>query len=519
MPVLSHTSEFNINSNESDNTYQDGYRGTWQLDWLTKELQLPGATLRGELDYRTTLSDNLDQINSSSSDSREDAFNFRLDLRSPSGLQGGYSMDQSDAYSSRTPSTNPRGWRSTQTKNATLSWEVPRLPTVYARHSVRTTNEYFGTRQSHGSEELTTVYGMAFRAQPGNMPQEYRAETVIRQSEVYLPQRSSSSQRRSSLSGIRSLALGGIGNLTLDYDYAETSDARPGETQASLNSDGNYGLSLFGSVQGLPLEYSYNYHNVFSSRSSSPGENQSWSDLNFTFSPKVPAGRSARLNARYYVRDYEAQSRHTSQTTQSVNWSFAANPRTRGSISFEHNQFNDELGRSLTSEGDRLLGEVHYTIPKGRGEFSGVFSQESRREPQSDNENVNSGLSANARFNLDQRSSLLFTLEQQRASNEYGAFGEPRSTDSTTSGITYYIASGQGLVLNASWRQVLQKTQPSAASLCNQQFNLTLNYDTPAGWRYQFTVSSNDYSRDSLSGVARSYSTSDSIQALISYSF
>jgi hypothetical protein len=519
LPILSHTSELNISSSAAAQSYQDVYRGNWRIDWLTKELQLPGAALRAEVDYATSLSDTLDRINGSSSDSREDRFNFRLNLSNPGGLRGFYAMEQSDVQSNRTPGTSPRVWRSTQNKSAELRWEVPKLPVLYARHGVRTTYEYFGKRQSTGSEEIATSYGLAYNAKAGEQPLAYRADVSLLEREVYLPQRSSTSQRRVGLAGMRSLALGRIGNLTLDYDYSERSDVRAGELRARTNAEGSYGMSLYGNVQGLPLEYNYNYRNLFRSYANAPGEVDSSSDLSFTYTPPLPAGRNARLNLRYYLRDYEAEARRTTQALQSINWGFSANPRVNGSIGYEHSQTNDELSRSLSVERERLQADLRYQMPKGRGDVYGVFSQETQHEPGIASASINTGLSANAGFNLDQRSRFGVFVEQQNYSGESGLFSAARSSDTTASGFIYSFSSGQGLALTANWRQSLTKSEPSAASISRTQLNLTLNYDTPAGWRYQLNVSGSDQRQDSLIGGEIGYRTEDTIQALVSYSF
>jgi hypothetical protein len=519
LPILSHSSEISINSNAAAESYQNNYRGTWRIDWLSRDFVLPGATLRTALDYSTTLSDSLDKINRSSSDSREDKYNFRINLNTSGGLRAALSMDNNDVSSSRTPGTSPRVWRSTQNKELSLRWETPRLPVIYSRHAVRTTSEYFGKQQSSGSEEISTAYGVQYDAKPGNQPLSYRAETSLRQSEVYLPTRSSSSQRRQSLAGNRSLSLGGIGMLTLDYDYMESSVARPGELRATTNSEGTYGMSIFGRVQGLPLEYSYNYRSGFRSFQDQAGESDNSSDLSFTFTPPTPAGRSGRINLRYFIRDYEAASRHTTQAVQSLAYSFSTNPRTNGQMRYERTQTNDELLRELSTENEQVQAELRYTIPKGAGDIYCGITQSSGKEPLSQSENSSTGLRAGANFNLDKRSALQVFIDRSGYSSQSGQFGIARSTDNTRSGFTYRIASDQGLSLRATWQQTLNEVEPSSVTTNTQSLDLTLNYELPRGWRYQLNIRSNDYSREGLTGGEQSYRTEDSIQALMSYSF
>jgi hypothetical protein len=219
--------------------------------------------------------------------------------------------------------------------------------------------------------------------------------------------------------------------------------------------------------------------------------------------------------------DFECNSSHTTQNLQSLNICFSANPRVNGTIGYERNQYNDELGGTLSSERERIQADIRYTMPRGAGDYYGGFTQELQHEPLNDNSGVNSGLRAGVNFNLDkaQRSRLQIFMEQQNSSSQSGRFGIPRSSDAVTSGFAYSLVSPQGLGLNARWSQILRETQPSANSSNTQQLNLTLNYDTPAGWRYQLNIRSNDYSQDSLLGGTREYRTEDSIQALLSYSF
>jgi hypothetical protein len=522
LPQFTHSSEFDINSTSSPGspgTYQDQYVGNWNINWLVPEIHLPGATLRTTLNYNTQLVDNLDRIGHSSSDSRGDTLNFRLDLSAPQGLGGYYYMTQADTVSGRTPSTNPSSWQSSQVKEFQLSWAPPRLPSFYARHNVQSYYYYVGQTPASASEVLTTTLGASFNSNVGGAPQSYTVETDLMQNEVYLPQRSSSSQRRSDFSGVRTLALGGVGNLTLDYNYDERSQTAPGQFTATTNSQGSYGLSLYGQVRDLPLQYSYNYRSLFDSYQTQPGDSTSSSDLNLTYAPPMPQGRSSSFNLHYLLQDYDSQSVHTTQQSQSARWSFVANPRLSGSVYYQLDNNNNELAHQSTADNDQLTANMHYNMPKQRGDFDGTYTQLTQRSPGSDNAVVTNQYNATAGFNLDRRTRFALLFNHSSSDNQVGPFSVPRSTDLTQSGFTYGFNSGTGLSLNATWRTTLQETQPSAALNNTQELDLALNYDTPVGWHYQLNLASNDYDRNSLTGGGQSYNTQDQIIARVSYSF
>jgi hypothetical protein len=519
LPQITHTSEFDINSTGPAGTYQDQYVDYWRFDWSLPEVRLPGASLRTTLNYNTTLLDNLDRLNHSSSDSRSDTVNFRLDLNTPGGLSGYYFMNQADVVSGRTPSASPPSWQSSQTKEMQLRWSMPRLPAVYARHNVFTNNYYVGQTQASASEVMTTTVGGSYNADAGGAPQSYSVETDLIQNEVYLPQRSSSSQRRTYYSGVRSMALGGVGNLTLDYNYDERTARGPGQIEPLTNSQGSYGLSLYGGVQGLPLQYSYNYRSLFDSYQTQPGDQTNTSDLNLTLTPAMPAGRSAVFNFHYLLSDYDSQSVHTTQNSQSATWSFAANPHVNGTINYQLDNTNNELAHQQSNDNEQVALNMNYRLPKNRGDLAGTYTQQVQRTPGTGGVVTYNQWNATAGFNLDRRTRLGLLYSLQANDNRVGPFEPPRSTTTTSSGVTYSFSSGTGLSMNATWQTILQETQPSAALSNTDRLNLTLNYDTPVGWRYQLSLASNDYDRRSFSGDGNSYSTEDHIQAIVSYTF
>jgi hypothetical protein len=516
LPRLSHSSSFE--STSSDNTSQELYNGVWRIDWLAADIRLGSASLRPSLAYSTTVSENRDHRSGTDASGRQDWVNFKLDLKARQRIGGYFLFDQADATSSRAPGSGLATSHTGQTKEAYLQWAGPPGTTLYGRHNAASSYDYLGEQQTSASEVQSSSFGAQFDARPRDALQSYRAQTDLVQREVYLPLRSSSSQRKTVVSGIRSLPLGKIGMMTLDYNFLEQSSTLPGFTRAQTNSQTQYGLSLFGRVDKLPLDYSYNFHNSLSSYEQQPGERNTSSDLQLTYVMPAPAGRSSSINAHYSLQDYAGAAVSSSSATQSLRWSFAASPRLRGNVVFQHDDSGGAASVSPSTQKDSLTADLQYDLSHGRGSLSANYQQVNQSDT-SNNRNTTSTARVAAGFALGKQSRFQVFLDELDSESQLGAFGETHSTSNLGQGFNYSYRSPVGLALVANWRQTLTETHPSDARNTNSQLNLQLDYDSPAGWRYELNLAANDMTRDSPFGGERSYSTEDRIQARISYSF
>jgi hypothetical protein len=515
LPRLSHISSFETTSGNSAG--QEFYSGVWRIDWLAADLRIGSASLRPTLSYSTTLSENLDRISGADASAREDRVNFRLDLRAPR-LNGYAYLDQNDTTSSRSSNASEATDRVSQAKEVSLQWAGPPGTTLNARHNSSLVNEHLGAITTSASEVQTSSFGAQFDGKPRDALQSYRVQTTLTERDVYAPQRSSSSRRQTVFSGIRSLPLGKVGVMTLDWNYDETSSTLPGFDKEQTNSEGQYGVSLFGRVDKLPLDYNYNFHTVFRSYEQQPGEQVTTSDLQLTYVMPAPPGRSSSVNVHYSLQDYDGAAASNTSAKQTLRWSFAASPRLAGNVVLEHEDSSGTAAFIRGAQKDVVAADLRYGLSHNRGDISASFRQESNSDGASNSSTTTSAQLATG-IPLGPQARLQFFFDQQNSQNRFGLFGETRSSDNIGNGFTYAFSSRAGLGLTATWRHTLLETAPAEIRNTADVLNVNLNYDSPAGWRYQLNLAANDTVKDSPIGGEHSYATESRIHAIVSYSF
>jgi len=518
MPELTHSSEFQFLDSEGQNKYFD----TWDVDWSPPPLQFSNSTSAfTTMHYQVKLSDMLNRTGGTSSGGRLDYLHFSLGADAQHSLSALYTLDQTDTYSPGAPPGPSTTWVSTRDDNAYVTWTplgpTPQVKVHYSRH---------GTFSPPDTRSETETFGAYADYTPltGAFGQHYAVTTETSRSLNYSGGAPTNTDRLE-MDGYRDIPMGALGHLLLGYRYDETAS----DYQQSLNTvrsyDGSLGWS--GVVSNMPLSYYFGYVN----HGDTSGAGNTWQvrDLELTFAPPVPAGKSASMKLTDLVTQTSSNPgllpATSSTDEQTAAWSFQANPRVGGWLTYDARSTTDMVAHLRSDDNQQMAGSLWYQIPGNRGSYAINMSQTFTRSPIQGLASVDSA-SLTTLFNLGRRADLSLVLNQYSADNRDSPLAVATTNSTFISRVNYNLRPGlgrwdQGLTLNAMWEQRNNRaSQGSSAAISEgstQTYNVTLNYVTPANWQYTLVLQAKDIS-DTTGGIA-SYSTNNDIWVTIRYAF
>lgn len=515
MPRLTHTSTFTIRSEDQPNnhTYSDNYLHEWRVIWDPAAVQLGSARARYKLNYDFSLSDNLNRIEGSSSDSRFDRFVARLSIDNARALKAFFELEQSDTLNSG----NPRTWQSTSVKRANLSFKEEGVPNLSAAYTATTNNICLGNKHTHSSEDAVTQLKADYNHESGRAWQQISALTEMTRSRASLPTVSGTSRHKTVLDAQRRLTLDPLGTLNLGCYYEEQASSNPGATSYQLNTMTQYSLALKGDVRDWPLDYQFNYNVNQRGFSEQAGTENTLRKLRLSFTPPVPTGKTAGMSYEHTLNENLARGSETSIEEQRLIWSLAPNPRTNASAEYGLRQSTNLLSNVRTEENESLKANVVYSIPGNRGQLTGSFGEDIIRKPNTGKRNSSNYINIGSNFNLGPGSNLNLFFNQRYDNDYKSVYDVPGGKDYFLSGVTYRIA-GHGLSLEATWKQFYNKWY-SGQKKDSQSLNVNLTYQTSAQWVYQLVLDSSGESSSSTSASGYDYRSEDEVRAIVTYSF
>ena len=523
LPQISHRSTFDVLAEDKPDfhSYSDRYTGQWDINWPLPELKLAGgARARVELLYQLKLTDNLNRVAMTSSNSRRDYWRVKLRLTAGPELRAHFQFEQEDVYAGSTPASSPRSYRPVTTRAATVEWLRVGFPSLSVSHVEKGTVEYLGERQTHGSEVATTIIKSGFEHTSGNAHQ--RADLtaqMIRTSN----QLGGTSTSRDNLvfDTSRQLRLGRLGRLALGLRLEENSHNQQDLIDYTRNHATTYSLALTDGATGgpLPLSYGFTYIVVQRGYSGSPGDEQVRRKLNLGFRPAVSAVKRAEVSAEQYYSEFESATANTSTSHFKLAWGFDPNPRTTTSLVYLHREQSNLLTRLRTEDTEDVTASLSYKTPGGQTSYTVTVREETKREPVKDRRSTNDQYNLRTVVNLGPATRLRMFYNQHYSDSYHGPWEPPSGNDQTLSGVTYQT-SGNGLTLDATWQQRLTRFQLSDRKKDYESINVALSYATPAGWRYTLKLdTSAEVDPNAANPLGYNYSTKDRIQAIVTYTF
>lgn len=515
MPRLTHTSTFTIHSEDQPNrhTYSDSYVHKWTIDWKPPPVRLGASRAKYTLFYECSLSDYLDRIAGSSSDSRFDRFVARLSIDNARALKAFFELEQSDTLTSG----NPRNWNSKTIKKANLSFNRENFPNLGAAYTVTTTNNYLGDKHTAGSEYATLQLKADYQQESGHAWQQINTLTEMARSRTSLPTVSGTSRHKTVLDAQRRLKLPPLGTLNLGCRYEENALSNPGAIGYQLNTVTQYSMALKGDVRDWPLGYQFNYNVNQRGFSAQTGSENTIRKLRLSFKPPVPTGRTAGMSYEHSLNENLAKGSETSIEEQRLIWSFKPNTRTNAGVEYSLRQSTNLLSNIRTEENESVKANVVYSIPGDRGQLTGSFGENIVRKPNSGKRNIGSYINLSSNFILGQGSNLNLFFNQRYDNDYKSVFDVPGGKDYFLSGVKYRIA-GHGLSLEATWKQFYNKWH-SGKKKDSQSLNVNLTYQTSAQWIYQLVLASKGESSSATSASGYDYRSEDEIRAIVTYNF
>lgn len=523
LPKIQHISDFTIVAEDKpgSHSYDDRYTGQWDINWPLPEVRLAGrARARVELFYQLKLTDNLNRIAMTSSNSRRDYWRVKLRLIAGPELKAHFQFEQDDVYTGNTPAGSPRSYKPVTTRAATVEWLSAGFPSLSVSHIEKGTVNYLGETQTHGSETATTTVKSSFQHTSGNAHQRADLTAQMIRTSNQLGG-TSTSHDNLVFDTSRQLKLGRIGMLALGLRLEENSHNQQDLIDYARNHATTYSLALNDGATGgpLPLSYGFNYFVTQHGYSGSSGDELVRRKLSLGFSPSVSAGKRAEVGAEQYYSEFESATANTSMSHFKLAWGFDPNPRTRTSLVYLHREQSNLLTRVRTEDTEDVQASLSYKTPGGKTSYSATVREETRREPDEDRRYTNDHYNLRTVVNLGPATYLHMFYNQIYSDTYRGQWRPPSGNDQTLSGVKYQT-SGNGLTLEAGWQQRLTRLQPVDRKKDYESINVALSYVTPAGWRYTLKLDTSaeaDPSADNPLGY--NYSTKDRIQAIVSYTF
>jgi hypothetical protein len=521
LPRVSHTSDFRIteSDNASNQTYEDAYYDTWDINWQPQPIALPTGRLSIEARYIKRLGDRLLRHTGTSDDSRQDQYNFTVRLEQAGYLKSHFAIEEIDTRSASFPSGSPASFLTRTRKEAFLTWTPPGLPSISAGHAITTTANYSGTARNHSDEWEWTQIQLNYQHNLGLAAQEVQYLGELTRSYNFYPARTSTSNSKQVWDASRQMPLGNIGNLRLGAHLEENHRREESEPLGTDVNVAQYNLGLDGQVASFPLSYSIGYLSSSQSINNTSASDRTQRRFSLNFIPPVPEGKRAGLSYSSVYDEYSDTYRDTGIQTQSLNWSFQPNPRVSSSIGYEISTNVDRLAKVGTEENENLTGALSYAIPGDRGSYSSSITQSIQRKPEEDSRAITSSVNLATDFRLGSNTRVTLFYNQSNQDNRLSYLAVPATSDYLRSGINYQISPAPGISLNAKWQQHYRLNLPSERKTATQSIELTFNWQTAANWNYSLRVASNDESTRPGGATGNSYQTGDEIQALITYSF
>jgi len=522
LPQISHTSDFVVVAEDKpgSRSYDDRYTGQWDINWPLPEVKLAGGRARVELFYQLKLTDNLNRVALTSSNSRRDYWRVKLRLIAGPELKAHFQFEQEDVYTGSTPAASPRSYKPVTTRAATVEWLPAGFPALSVSHVEKGTVDYLGEQQTHGSETATTTVKSAFQHTSGRAHQRADLTTqMIRTSNQLVG--TATSHDNLVFDTSRQLQLGRIGKLALGLRLEENNHNQQDPIDYARNHATTYSLALTdGATDGpLPLTYAFRYFVIQRGYSGSPGDEQVRRKFNLGFSPSVSAGKRAEVGAEQYYGDFQSATAHTSTSHFKLTWGFDPNPRTRTSLTYLHREQSNLLTRERTEDTEDVQASLSYKTPGGKTSYSATVREETKREPDEDRRSTNDHYNLRTVVNLGPATYLHMFYNQIYSDTYRGQWRPPSGNDQTVSGVKYQTG-GNGLKLEATWQQRLTRLQPSDRKKDYDSINVALTYATPAGWRYTLKLDTSAEADPSASSpLGYNYSTRDRIQAIVTYTF
>jgi hypothetical protein len=521
LPRVSHTSDFHTTESDRVNshTYDDVYNDTWDINWQPQPVRLPVGLIGVELHYQKTLSDHLYRHQGTSGDSRRDQYDFTARLEQAGSLSSRFTITEEDIRNGSYPSDSPPSFSARTTKQAYLAWSPPNLPSISAIHSVTNTATYLGSTLSQSSESQWTQYKLDYSSNSARVNQSIDYTGEQSRSYTFYPARTGTSTSKQVWDAARVMPLGNIGNLAFGARLQEDTSRQDSEADATRQTTSQYSLGLDGNVASLPLDYHMDYLSTTQSLNGNWQNDHTQERFGLGFRPPVPEGKSAGISYSAAYDEYTNANNSTGVNSQQITWQFAPNKLVSNRITYARNTTIDRLAEAGTNENEQVLGTMSYSIPGGRGTFTGTLTQNIQRQPDDDSRAIYSTLDFNTFFKLGNRANLTLFYTQSYNDNRTSYLATPSTTDALNSGVNYYINAGNGISLNARWHQYYRLELPSETKTANQGIDLTFNYQTAANWNYALRVTSNDESKTPGGATGTTYRTGDEVQALITYSF
>jgi len=501
--------------------YSDALHTTLESRWAPPELKLRGgAAAKLIFGTRIEMGDLLDRTNRVTSDSRIERLDFTLRLDKPNLFTSSYRFERTDNWNASTSSGNRASWNSSNQKLFNFKLNIPGYPVLTL--GTRVTDNYPPTQAlvENGSSDEFASYELDYRRDVASYASQFKLNVQSTQNTNFSAgSRSEISRMKTAFDAVRQMPLGQAGTLQLSYHYDEDSVSNAARTGDDTTRFSIYTLNLAGAVARFPLSYSAQYSNANLLYPNANLLNTVDRQLNFTFTPPVPKGKSASLTLSQQLTDAEDLNIHIATQRQIAQWNYSPNPRTSSSIVYSNYSSTDLLLEERTEETEKVNLGLSYTIPGDRGSISSQLENMVQRKPNTDSSSTSSFVNLNNYFKLSDLASMTLFYSQAYSDSNAG-LNLQGSNDSVSAGFRYSIQSPQGYGLEASWYNNLLRQSPSGGKTNDQLLNVTVTWQPQQNWRYQLNINSKASDRaDNFAGANQIYRSNDTINATITYSF